>query len=235
MCWPGNFWTVSRGQVLVVFRLYLEATHQQCHQKSQQYISLISFAACTFTTYTVLVFSFELSATATEKSSRKHSPPLSIRTLSIFLFSMGPQGHYKQDISALEKVQRLRAQCITETLLLSISCYWHVRTRSLCQEVVVLDEKKSFKITVFDQMRNSYRESVTSVLHDLEWPPLQHGRRIIIKRLTTFYKAVNNSVPVTIKIVSEYDQEIPQSQTADNPVAPRGRAAQPSQDSRKTN
>ena len=35
--------------------------------------------------------------------------------------------------------------------------------------------------------------------------------------------------------VSEYDQEIPQSQTADNPVAPRGRAAQPSQDNRKTN
>ena len=34
---------------------------------------------------------------------------------------------------------------------------------------------------------------------------------------------------------SEYDQEIPQSQTADNPMAPRGRAAQPSQDSRKTN
>ena len=28
----------------------------------------------------------------------------------------------------------------------------------------------------------------------------------------------------TAKIVSEYDQEIPQSQTADNPVAPRGRA-----------
>ena len=27
------------------------------------------------------------------------------------------------------------------------------------------------------------------------------------------------------KIVSEYDQEIPQSQNADNPVAPRGRAA----------
>ena len=37
------------------------------------------------------------------------------------------------------------------------------------------------------------------------------------------------------KIVSEYDQEIPQSQTADNPVAPRGRAAQPSRDARKTN
>ena len=37
------------------------------------------------------------------------------------------------------------------------------------------------------------------------------------------------------KIESEYDQEIPQSQTADNPVAPRGRAAQPSRDTRKTN
>ena len=37
------------------------------------------------------------------------------------------------------------------------------------------------------------------------------------------------------EIVSEYDQEIPQSQTTDNPVAPRGRAAQPSQDTRKTN
>ena len=37
------------------------------------------------------------------------------------------------------------------------------------------------------------------------------------------------------KIGSEYDQKIPQSQTADNPVAPRGRAAQPSRDIRKTN
>ena len=39
---------------------------------------------------------------------------------------------------------------------------------------------------------------------------------------------------IAAKIVSAYDQEIPQSQTADNPVAPRGRAAQPSQDTRKT-
>ena len=30
------------------------------------------------------------------------------------------------------------------------------------------------------------------------------------------------------KIVSEYDQEIPQSQTKDNPMAPQGRATQPS-------
>ena len=38
-----------------------------------------------------------------------------------------------------------------------------------------------------------------------------------------------------LKIVSEYDQEIPQLQTAENPMAPRGRAIQPSRDTRKTN
>ena len=37
------------------------------------------------------------------------------------------------------------------------------------------------------------------------------------------------------RIVSEYDQQIPQSQTGYNPVAPRGRAAQPSQDTKMTN
>ena len=37
------------------------------------------------------------------------------------------------------------------------------------------------------------------------------------------------------KIVSEYDQEIPQSQTADNPMAPQGRATQPPRDTRETN
>ena len=36
------------------------------------------------------------------------------------------------------------------------------------------------------------------------------------------------------KIVSEYDQEIPKSQTADKPMAPRGRATQQSRDNRKT-
>ena len=39
----------------------------------------------------------------------------------------------------------------------------------------------------------------------------------------------------TTKIVSEYDQEIPQSETADNPMAQRGRATRPSRDTRKTN
>ena len=39
----------------------------------------------------------------------------------------------------------------------------------------------------------------------------------------------------TPKLVSEYDQEKPQSQTADNPEAPRGRATQPPRDTRETN
>ena len=43
----------------------------------------------------------------------------------------------------------------------------------------------------------------------------------------------HNHKPQT-KIVSEYNQEIPQSQTADNPVAPRGRAAQTHGTARKT-
>ena len=42
-------------------------------------------------------------------------------------------------------------------------------------------------------------------------------------------------VGLTLKIVSEYDQEIPQSQTAQNPMAPRGIANQPSRVTRKTN
>ena len=54
--------------------------------------------------------------------------------------------------------------------------------------------------------------------------------------LDTYHSSLQflQNVSLLPKIVSEYDQEIPQSQTADNPVAPRGRAAQPSQDTRKT-
>ena len=39
----------------------------------------------------------------------------------------------------------------------------------------------------------------------------------------------------TLKIVSQYDQEIPQSYTTDKPMAPRGRAPQQLRDTRKTN
>ena len=37
------------------------------------------------------------------------------------------------------------------------------------------------------------------------------------------------------KILSEYEKEIPQSQTEDKPMAPRGRATQQSRETRKTN
>ena len=49
------------------------------------------------------------------------------------------------------------------------------------------------------------------------------------------FNKTHNINPYLVEIVSEYDQEIPQSQPADNPVAPRERAAQPSQDTGKTN
>ena len=45
---------------------------------------------------------------------------------------------------------------------------------------------------------------------------LNHARDVVI--------GVNT---LGTKIVSEYDQEIPQSQTADNPMAQQERAAQP--------
>ena len=60
--------------------------------------------------------------------------------------------------------------------------------------------------------------------------------RISVKT-TTIYVISNHKICniVFLKIVSEYDQEIPQSLTADTPMASRERSAQPSQDTRKTN
>ena len=51
--------------------------------------------------------------------------------------------------------------------------------------------------------------------------------------MTTFAVAGNelrikSTLYIFNVIVSEYDQEIPQSQTVDNPMVPRGRASQPS-------
>ena len=68
---------------------------------------------------------------------------------------------------------------------------------------------------------------------------LFHFTKVLTKPSLKGSASLSNISHATInfssKIVSEYDQEIPQSQTADNPVAPRGRAAQPSRDTRKTN
>ena len=64
----------------------------------------------------------------------------------------------------------------------------------------------------------TYKLHCTAKTDAIKWPVLKAIQVIVLS-----------------KIVSEYDQEIPQSQTADNPMAPRGRAAQPSRDTRKTN
>ena len=55
------------------------------------------------------------------------------------------------------------------------------------------------------------------------WVAIQHPVSNFDMLQSTEYK----------KILSEYDQEIPHSQTADNPVAPRGRATQPSRDTKE--
>ena len=55
--------------------------------------------------------------------------------------------------------------------------------------------------------------------------------------ISALYKAtsvVGTVVNTSLYKNSEYDQEIPQSQTRDNPMAPQGRATQPSRDTRKT-
>ena len=56
--------------------------------------------------------------------------------------------------------------------------------------------------------------------------------------ITALYKAtsaVGTVVNTSLYKNSKYDQEIPQSQTTDNPMAPQGRAAQSSRDTRNTN
>ena len=64
----------------------------------------------------------------------------------------------------------------------------------------------------------------------LQLLPVVKSLQNVVVRNVAALETVN-----VLKIVSEYDQEIPQSQTADNHMAPRGRAAQPSRDTRKTN
>ena len=77
---------------------------------------------------------------------------------------------------------------------------------------------------------------VTCFSDDIMWRKFQVWNQRhddVTTRNETWRQRINNISE--LKIVSEYDQEIPQSQIADNPVAPRGRAAQPSRDTRKTN
>ena len=62
-------------------------------------------------------------------------------------------------------------------------------------------------------------------LNELRKRDKMRGLPSILSLFRNEFNKLNN-IGALKKIVSEYDQEIPQSQTADNPVAPRGRAAQ---------
>ena len=73
------------------------------------------------------------------------------------------------------------------------------------------------------------------LLYDFINIHLINGRHLCCIYVKKWQTKVEPELLIKPKIVSEYDQEIPQSQTADNPLAPRGRAAQPSRDTRKTN
>ena len=98
-------------------------------------------------------------------------------------------------------------------------------------EVRLVCLQSECKQTLFDSaaLQGHFRNILPRVCRGLNLSGINSYRY----RSNIFWKL--NHWSAQTKIVSEYDQEIPQSQTADNPVAPRGRAAQPSRDTRKTN
>ena len=90
---------------------------------------------------------------------------------------------------------------------------------------------------VFGQSKNLFRIIMPEKNQLDSWikSTKKKKKNVLVECSVSTQKQPLSKVYVSTKIVSQYDQEIPQSQTADNPVAPRGRAAQPSQDTRKTN
>ena len=89
--------------------------------------------------------------------------------------------YFKQDISAIEKVQQKDARFVTGNY--------------------------------------SHRDSVTSMLDTLQWPPLQDRRKA--RRLTHLYEAVNNLSPVKIP-----DYVIPSSGRTRTKTRPRLRSTE---------
>ena len=91
---------------------------------------------------------------------------------------------------------------------------------------------------------NNYSDRTTGE-HNSRFPQTSDLYMYHIRQCSDIFNFRDCTIPVKREIYraiarlamknSEYDQEIPQSQTADNPVASRGRAAQPSRDTRKTN
>ena len=82
-----------------------------------------------------------------------------------------------------------------------------------------------FRMPIFyntDKQNEEHSDSVGRVLN--------LGSRVACYRLTG-----DTLLCLEAKLLSKYDQEIPQSQTAAKPMAPRRRATQQSRDTRKTN
>ena len=83
----------------------------------------------------------------------------------------------------------------------------------LKQDILTI-EKVQRKGARFVTGNYSYRDSVTSMLNDLQWPPMQDRRRS--RRLTHLYKAVNNLSPVKIPEYVTHEDPWPCLYTADN-------------------
>ena len=82
-----------------------------------------------------------------------------------------------------------------------------------------------------------YRPTVERPLESWRFdgrPIVARDWRYFFLRAVSGESASFNARVFLLIIFSEYDQEIPQSQTADKPMAPRGRVKQQSRDTRKT-
>ena len=88
-------------------------------------------------------------------------------------------------------------------------------------------------IPFFSKEKSGFNESSYSFKKNFK--TFSHDKYIVKRNVVSPVVVVVVEFDLRLKIVTEYDQEIPESQTAENPMAPRGRAAQPSQDIRKTN
>ena len=112
-------------------------------------------------------------------------------------------------------------------------------TKKLFQMSKTGDKKQFAKVVTGDENRVYYFEHVRKVSNK-NWATIVDGQWAWTSRWTGVYNRSLIKVTASMliglsKIVSEYDQEIPQSKTADNTMVPRGRTAQPSRDTRKTN
>ena len=136
----------------------------------------------------------------------------------------------KEYVSKVEMVQRRAARYVANRYRNTssvASMLDHLELESLEERRAKTQLTMLFKIThgLVDILAEDYL--VTALTRTRS----QHSLKFLqIPVSSDYYKFSFSS-----KIVREYNQEIPQSQTANNPVAPRGRAVQPSRDTRKTN